>query len=70
MTQAEAAFHANMNETYISAVEHGYSMISFTKYVDFCEGIGADPLEVMKEYLDSVSKKEPELSDDEKLISE
>ncbi len=51
MTQAEVAYKSKINESYVSSVEHGYSLISLAKYLDFCEGVDVDPMAVMEEFL-------------------
>ncbi len=51
MTQADLACHSQMNESYLSAVECGYSYVSVSKYLSICDGLGVCPLELMKEYI-------------------
>lgn len=58
MTQAELAARAVLNESYLSAVECGYSYISVAKYMSICDGLGADPLEIMKEFVEARAEDE------------
>lgn len=51
MTQQQLASSSGVNESYLSAVEHGYSYVSLSKYLNICEGLEVDPLEIMHSYL-------------------
>ena len=49
LTQAELAYRSNVNESYLSAVENGYSFVSISKFLALCDGLDVDPTDIMCE---------------------
>lgn len=60
LTQSELASAADINESYLSAVECGYSYISMSKYLNICEGMGVDPTDILSELVEGKKKIDAE----------
>lgn len=43
ITQQELCERASINNSYLSAIEHGYSFISVSKLLSICEGLDISP---------------------------
>lgn len=51
LSQAELAFKADINESYLSTIECGYSYISVSKLLNICDALELSPIQFMKEFV-------------------
>lgn len=51
ITQAELAAKANINESYVSAIENGYSFVSMSKYLAICDALEIHPADLLDMFI-------------------
>ena len=73
ITQQELCERASINNSYLSAVEHGYSFISVSKLLSICEGLDINPSYILDQLAErrALQARQEELLREEKeeLIS-